>query len=252
VSVWALQLGIGVFAAVGFSTNALHGLTRGWSAAVVMGIASIAGVLAHQLVTASRLRTRTERHSARCERREARKLARVRRAAVRGAVAELDTDGSARLVFAPGRYVLHRRGRLVEAIDTTVPASAALPAFGVADEVAAWLESQSTGPDSDTDRPDGGGSVAILDRRPECDAGRGGDLRKSGQSGADRSPRPGAATPDPWPRSMDDLRTELAAALAAGDPVIDPCSAGSIRRGLRCSAARARQLRNEHTDIPGA
>jgi hypothetical protein len=249
VSVWALQLGIVVFAAVGFTANALHGLSRGWSAAVVMGIASIAGVVAHQFVTTSRLRTRSERQTARDERRQGRKLARVRKAAVRGAVAELDSDGAARLVFAPGRYVLARRGRLVEAIDTHVPASAALPVFGVADQVAAWLETQPVDPDSDTD---GGGSVATLDRSPNRDADRDRDLRKSGQSTPRPSTRTGASIPDPSTRSMDDLRAELAAALAVEAPTIDPASAESIRRGLRCSATRARQLRDEHTDIPGA
>jgi hypothetical protein len=45
-------------------------------------------------------------------RREGRKLARVRRAAVRAAVAEIGTDGAARLVFTPGRYELRRGRRL--------------------------------------------------------------------------------------------------------------------------------------------
>ena len=40
--------------------------------------------------------------------RVARKVAKVQRAAVRAAVAELDADGTARLVFTPGTYTLTR------------------------------------------------------------------------------------------------------------------------------------------------
>ena len=116
--VWALQIGVWAFTAVAFVVNFGHGyqgspdLTTdgGPLAGLVMGVASTAGVVAHQLVTAAPRRSRTERDAARVTRREARKLARVRRAAVRAAVAEIAADGTARLVFTPGRYALEHRG----------------------------------------------------------------------------------------------------------------------------------------------
>jgi hypothetical protein len=125
--VWALQLGVWTFAAVAFGLNAIHGAQRGLSAAVVMGMASVAGVVAHQLVTAAPRRSRAERDRTRIERAAARKVTRIRRAAVRQAVAQIDADGQAHLVYAPGRYVLAgRRGQHLEAaivpglpIDTT-------------------------------------------------------------------------------------------------------------------------------------
>ena len=51
----------------------------------------------------------------------------------------------------------------------------------------------------------------------------------------------------PRVRSMDQLRAEFRAALADPAAVVDPGSAEPIRTTLRCSPARARQLRDEHT-----
>ena len=108
--VWALQVGVWAFTAAGFGVNFGHGLTSTGSAfdAAVMGLASVAGVVAHQLVTASPRRSRAERDAARMAARVARKVARVQRAAVRTAVAEIDADGTARLVFTTGTYTLCR------------------------------------------------------------------------------------------------------------------------------------------------
>jgi hypothetical protein len=108
--VWALQVGVWAFTAAGFGVNFGHG----WQATgsvfdgAVMGLASVAGVVAHQLVTASPRRSCMERDTAWMAARVARKVARVQRAAVRAAVAELDVDGTARLVFMPGTYSLTR------------------------------------------------------------------------------------------------------------------------------------------------
>ncbi|MDI5982822.1 hypothetical protein QDK53_41975, partial [Amycolatopsis magusensis] len=60
VSVWALQVGIVVFAAYGVVLNFLDGARHGLDAGLVMALASVAGVIAHQLVTASARRTRAE------------------------------------------------------------------------------------------------------------------------------------------------------------------------------------------------
>lgn len=269
-SVWGLVVGVWTFAAVGFTLNALHGAERGPSAAVVMGVASVAGVVAHQLVTATRPRSRVERQ-------QARKVARVRRAAVRDAAAELDADGAAWLVFTPGRYALHRdrphrRARLVAAIDLTTPPTPHTPGSGtggsgsgasdpaaldlwVADEVADWLAAQ--------DRPGtatGGGTqdrgpVATLDPDdPHPDRGSGGDedqresrpkpRRASKRQKRDKRAR--RSIPSPATRSIPDLRAELRHMLDADPAAVDVGSAESIRKALRCSPARARQLRDEH------
>ena len=59
--VWALQVGVWTFTAAGFGVNFGHG----WQATgsvfdgIVMGLASVAGVIAHQLVTASPRRSRS-------------------------------------------------------------------------------------------------------------------------------------------------------------------------------------------------
>lgn len=236
--VWALQVGVWAFAAVAFGVNALHGAERGLSPAVVMGIGSIAGVLAHQLITAGHLRSRAERTGARVDRQVTRKLTRVRRAAVRQAVAEIARDGTARLVYAPGRYVITRdrmarRPRLEAAI---VPG---LPTDETADwdrELAVLLASPDVTPIEDRPTIDegddtiGAGSVGTLDRDP--------DQQKSSPKRSKIGGRPA--------RSITQLRAELNRALKARPGSIDPTSAESIRKALRCSPARARQLRDEH------
>ncbi|PRX45341.1 hypothetical protein B0I33_1092 [Prauserella shujinwangii] len=245
--VWALQLGVWGFAAVAFGLNALHGLDRGLSAGVVMGVASVAGVLAHQLVTAAPRRSRAERQEARIARLAERKAARVRKAAVRQAVAEIDPDGIARLVYAPGRYVL-ARGRVGRRRELQAAIVPGLPVDPVVDgeldaldrELAALLDADRPTTlgtsvaeaidhaDHATDEGGDSGGVATLDR--------GADQRESRVNRGLIEPRPA--------RSMEQLRAELAAAVEAGR--VDPTSAESIRKGLRCSAARARQLRDEH------
>jgi hypothetical protein len=134
--VWALQTGVWSFAAVAAGLNFVHGFTTPATTAattpvtaptgvvgdvlagvvtvppvaagVVMAVASVAGVMAHQLVTAAPRRGRADRDAARIARRAAVKVARVRKAAVRSAVAEIDDDGGVRLVFTPGHYQLTR------------------------------------------------------------------------------------------------------------------------------------------------
>jgi len=50
----------------------------------------------------------------------------------------------------------------------------------------------------------------------------------------------------PARRSIEELRRELTAAIDSDSIEIDPTSAESIRKTLRCSPARARQLRDEY------
>jgi hypothetical protein len=159
-----------------------------------------------------------------------RKTARIRTAALRAAVAEVDSDGNATLVFTAGRYTIGKRERLTAAIVQGLPVDP-IADLGdtLGDEVTAWLSEQDRPSTDDPSTRANRGSVATLDR----DA----DLHES--------------TPDPhqiWEpvrRSLDDLRVELRARLTADPDSIDTASAQSIRKALRCSAARARQLRDE-------
>ena len=114
---WHLRLGTWVFAAVGAALNFIHGVTRlpgphalnGVGVGVVMALVSVAGVLAHQLITAGPRRSRAERDQARIGRAVARREMAARRAAVRDAVADLDDEGRARLIYEPGMVTVSRR-----------------------------------------------------------------------------------------------------------------------------------------------
>ncbi|WP_019810204.1 hypothetical protein [Saccharomonospora halophila] len=236
--VWSLQVGVWVFGGVAFALNALHGLATQWEHGAVMGIVAVAGVVAHQLTVASPPRSRVERADARIARQATRKVTRVRKAAVRQAVAEIDRDGTARLVYAPGRYVLGKRRRLEAAIVPGLPVESTPADEGdaldreLADLLATtgeWTTADADGVDPVAEG-DEHGPVATLDHS--------GDQRESRVGRAPIQPRPG--------RSIEQLRAELRAAVEADPPRVDPTSAESIRKALRCSAARARQLRDEH------
>jgi hypothetical protein len=110
---WHLQIGTWVFAAEGAALNFAHGVTEtaglhGITIGIVMALVSVAGVVAHQLVTAGPRRSRAERDDARIARAVSRREHKARHAAVRRAVAEVDQDGSVRLVRVPG--AVSRRG----------------------------------------------------------------------------------------------------------------------------------------------
>lgn len=157
--VWSLQTGVWLFGAVALALNALHGAQRGLDAAVVMGVASVAGVVAHQLVTASPRRSAAERAEARRTRRERRKRARIEALATRQAVAELDSAGRARLVYRPGLVTIttgrFRRPRLTS---TAVPGREVAPAADGWDAALATLA--ETGPDTGRDETVSGVSGA--------------------------------------------------------------------------------------------
>ncbi len=114
---WHLRLGTWVFAAVAAALNFTHGMTvppagrgpHGPGVAVVMAVVSVAGVVAHQIITAGPRRSRAERDQARIQRAAARRELAARRAAVRHAVADLDENGHARLIYEPGMATLPRR-----------------------------------------------------------------------------------------------------------------------------------------------
>lgn len=253
--VWALQLGVWTFAATAAVLNALHGLTRGVDAGVVMAVASVAGVVAHQLVTAAPRRSRAERDAARTSRRAARKVAAVHSAAVRAAVAEINKDGTARLMFAPGRYRLRSRWGFRKRLDTaTVPGLPVTPVLELAwDDLDRELAELLGHPDRPRPRdadPLAAGPIATLDRDADAAVNRptdrSGEQRESNRNRPSNRVARRRRTKGRPARSIDELRAELRARIEAEPDSIDPTSAESIRRALRCSPARARQLRDDH------
>jgi hypothetical protein len=86
-------------------------------------------------------------------------------ASVRAAVAEIDSDGNATLVFAPGRYTIGKRGRLTAAIVQGLPVDP-IADLGdtLGDEVTAWLAEQDRPSTDDPSTRANRGSVATLDR----------------------------------------------------------------------------------------
>ncbi|PXY32109.1 hypothetical protein [Prauserella muralis] len=232
--VWALQVGVWLFAGVNFTLNLLHGLERGLSAGAAMGLVSVAGVVAHQLTVAGARRTRTERAEARIDRQAARKVARVRRAAVRHAVAEIDAHGAARLVYTPGRYVLagRTRRRLEAAIVPGLPVESASTDWDgeLAGLLATGTLPANPHPEASEGESDPGdrGAVGTLDPTGDQEKSRADRGRIGGRVG----------------RSLAELRAALDAAIEAGQ--VDPTSAESIRKALRCAPKYARQLRDEY------
>jgi hypothetical protein len=113
-------MGTAVFAAFGAVLNFLHGYTiDGPVVGVVMALVSIAGVTAHQIVTAGPRRSATERDESRFDRAAARRERRARRAALRSTTADMDSRGRARLVYRSGPASLQRhfgRTRLVPVV----------------------------------------------------------------------------------------------------------------------------------------
>ncbi len=294
--VWALQTGTWVFAAIGFAIAVLRGATTpkeaggGWDLGVVMGLVSVAGVAAHQLVSAAPRRSPEEREARRQQRvvargmrqydanarREQNRVAAARRAAIAHAVAEIDPDGTARLVFAPGRYQLRRRtlrrGKLRPATVPGLPVEQA-PAGdvgeAVADEAAAYLaglhfrrlaDTADTGQNATPSAEgEGAGGVATLDPTdPPSPASapiaEQADTRP-GEPGPPRAvparkpaTRRGARAtiPEPKRRSAEQLREEFTAAVANPPAGFDPANAESIRRTLRCGKGPATKLRDQY------
>jgi hypothetical protein len=144
-----LTVGVWTFAGVAAGLNFVHGLdVPGGSVyyGTVMALVSVGGVIVHQLVTAAPARrrlTRAERTAARLARRAERRIDAVRRAAVRGAVADLAPDGSARLVYRPGLVAYDRpfwrRARLVPATVSGLPVTVSDGAQSAGEDLAAEI-----------------------------------------------------------------------------------------------------------------
>jgi hypothetical protein len=244
-----LLVGTWTFTAVAAGLNYVHGQVQGgWSVGVVMAVVSTGGVIAHQIITAAPMRPRLTR----TERAMARRVSRMQRAAVRHAVGELAADGTIRLLYRPGVVALRRGWHLrTHLVHTGIPGMAddgpadRSLADSLGAEAQAWLAEQDhTGSPPSID-PDGTRSIqgrSIPDRPvPEST----GDQHKS--------TRNRGVIPEPARRSIDELRTELRAAVEQALPLdqgrpIDPSNAESIRRALRCAPKTARLLRDEWND----
>jgi hypothetical protein len=130
---WHLRLGTFIFAGYGAALNYLHGLSKGGPlTGASMALISVAGVTAHQLITAGPRRTRAERRQARINRAITRRERAAGRAAVRHARVQLDDSGHARLVFEPGTAWLSRDhlGRRRLELDDLGPVLDVLPVRG--------------------------------------------------------------------------------------------------------------------------
>lgn len=237
-SVWALQVGVAVFAAANVGLNFLHGEGRSWVTGLVMGVVSVAGVLAHQLVTTGARRSRAERDGARTASRVRRRIRRYERAALRGAVAQIDPTGAVSLIVSPGIYTLARRGRLDRASLPGLPVAPVEDEFDR--ELAALLSAGSSLDRPTTSHPDTptlGGPITTMDRPADQE-----------KSSPDRPTPPTGDRPvieGRKGRSIEQLRSELRAAIEADPTGVDPTSAESIRKALHCSPRFARRLRDE-------
>ncbi|GAA1986533.1 hypothetical protein [Amycolatopsis minnesotensis] len=247
--VWGLQAGVWVFGAVAFGTNALHGISRGPDAAAIMGVVSVAGVVAHQLAIATPPKSRTQRRADRVRALAEAKAAAAARAAVRTAAARIDADGHSTLAYTPGTYEV-RRGRLI-AVTADPDAPGAPDAMDR--EIAALIDATVFGPrpagpaeTSGGDEPVNRGTVATQeDPRPP----RPGDDPVPDRPAA-KPARPRKRAEDDWAggrvrRTYTQLRTELQNAIVAGDLDPDTASVNAVRRTLRCRKETARRLHAE-------
>lgn len=238
-SVFWLQVGVALATALAAGLNAMKGITVGWDASVVMGVVSIAGVLLHQMTVAGQPRSKAERAEAVIARQAARKVEKAREAAIADAAVEITADGTARLVFEPGVYRLGRdRGPRLR--PTVNPLDRPGPRDVMDDEIAALIAAETARAEQ-RDDPEGGG-VATLDRpAPQSSP--------TPQSSSGNTSRRGVRLGGRQSRSMDQLRAELTRLVQAGQ--VDPSSAESIRKGLRCAKSVARSLRDEYRQSGG-
>lgn len=250
-SVWGLKVGVWVFGTLAFVTNAVHGLARGWDALLIMGVVSVAGVVAHQLAIADPPRSRAQRAADKLAAAQAAKTRKAARAALKMATAQIDAHGNARLTFAPGTYQVTWRRLSPVTPDPDVPG----PPDALDAAIADLLD--SSGPAPRPDRPgdatpdtETGGGVATADK-PADSAG----TTAAGPASPDRTARPArtggrGGKSRPAGRATGDahlalLRTRLAEAVAAGD--LDPATATvyAIAKTIRCGKPAAKRLRAE-------
>lgn len=252
--VWGYQVGVWVFAACAFGTNTVHGLPRGLGAGLIMGIVSVAGVIAHQLAIATPPRSAAQRAADRLAAATAKKRNRAARLAIKNATAVIDASGNARLAYAPGAYEVHRRRLNPVVPDPDVPGPPDALDAAIADLLSS--SDPATRPDGHRDAQSdtgAGGGVATADKptghgddTPPADPGSldrsasGRTSRTSGRAGQSRTA--GRPTGD---AHMAMLRKRLAEKVAAGE--LDPATATPYRiaKTLRCGKPAAKRLRAE-------
>lgn len=223
--VWALLLGVWLFALGGAAMNVMHGIGHGPGDAAVMGFAALAGIVAHQLAVASPRRTQAERAEAKLTRLAHRRATRVRRAAIGDAVAEIDAAGTVTLVYAAGRYRIGKHGGLDAIVEPDRHAGDVL-----AEEIEAFLAAPPT--------PDAGGSDTPIVDAPVLTLDPPDEQRESG-------PKPRTIRA-PKQRTIGELREAFRKALADPESGMRPTVADSIRGVLRCAPKSARKLRDEY------
>jgi hypothetical protein len=225
-----LRIGLVLFAAIQAVLNFAHGSSGMVSVAfgqpapgsvghgVVMALVSLSGVAVHQMLHGRQPKPRRTGE----QRRTARKLARVRRVAIRQAVTEVDENGQAQLVHRPGRYVLtrhgFRRGFRLELNEAVVPAAPVpVPELGaeLADEVSEWLAEHAE-------------SWTGSER---------GERLSTAETGSGPAPGTGRYS-DP---RVPELVAHVQAAVAAGTLQL-PLSRRKVRRFLHVSAATAGEV----------
>ena len=236
---WHLRAGTWTFAAVAAALNFTHGLTgpgtHGAGVGVVMALVSVAGVVSHQFITAGPHRSRAERSQARIARAVARRELAVRRAAVRHAVADLDEDGDARLIYEPGMVALtRRRGRTclaAPAAPETGPSAEALSSTQVIPEAAPAVPPEITS----------GSPPPALEAAPEATPGT--PLHSVPEVTRKRPP----ATPgkQPGPATPERLQEHYADDLAAGQVP----SIRQIKREWPVGYDRAAELHDHLTAV---
>jgi hypothetical protein len=240
-----------VFAGIGFVLNLLHGLaTGGPGPAVVMALVSVAGVIAHQLVTAT-IHRQPRPAGRRLERAAARRLARARRAAIRHAVVDLTGSGGASLLYVPGRYQTRRR-HLIPATVTGLPvaplddwdrALAALTSPGHP-PAGAGPAGSMTEPDQD-ESTGTTGRIALLDPAPPVIPDPSSPAGTDGSTPPPSSPSGSGRPIDPHARRRLTPAQALDAARHLARAHGRPVTAEQLRKALRIAPDRARRLRDQ-------
>jgi len=220
-----LTLGVAVFGAIAFGLNFAHGLSGphgGLVRALVMAVVSVAGLVAHQLVTAAPRRARAERSARRLARVRDRRVERTQRVAVRRAPVLLAEDGSAELIHLPGLYAPGRRR--LKPLAPTAPATARTPRrWGARKELRAAESAERAA------------LAALAAARPPAAPEIGPEI---GSDGADW-PIMGSASPETLP--MIDPPVELAEAGSDEREALPGPAAEPVRRALPAPVAPAFQ-----------
>ncbi|WP_158633109.1 cell envelope integrity protein TolA [Amycolatopsis sp. WAC 01376] len=246
--VWGYQAGVWVFGTLAFLTNAVHGWSRGFDAALIMGVVSVAGVVAHQLAIATPPRSKAQRAADKLAAARAAKTHAAARAALKAAAAQIDAEGNARLTYVPGTFDVRRR-RLV-------PVEPDLDVVGPPDALDAEL-AKLLGSGHPDPEPGPGGGIAT-DPGPSPGPARDDTAEATPDRPAPhrtarttkRGGRSGPVAKTGRDTRFEALRARFDKAVESGH--IDPGTASIYRiaKTLRCGKPAAKRLlaERQHTD----